>query len=46
MGMKIATDFARAGWRVGIAARNEERLRAVRDLFPDRIVYSTIDVTA
>ena len=46
MGMKIATDFARAGWRVGIAARNEERLRAGRDLFPDRIVYSTIDVTA
>ena len=46
MGMKIATYFARAGWRVGIAARNEERLRAVRDLFPDRIVYSTIDVTA
>lgn len=46
MGMRIATDFARAGWRVGIAARKEENLRAVRDLFPDRIVYSVIDVTA
>lgn len=46
MGMRIATDFARAGWRVGIAARKEENLRAVRNLFPDRIVYSVIDVTA
>lgn len=46
MGMRIATDFARAGWRVGIAARNETKLRAVKDLFPDRIEYSVIDVTA
>ena len=46
MGMRIATDFARAGWRVGIAARNESKLRAVKDLFPDRIEYSVIDVTA
>lgn len=46
MGMRIATDFARAGWRVGIAARKEENLRAVADLFPDRIAYSVIDVTA
>lgn len=46
MGMRIATDFARAGWRVGIAARNEERLRAVKELFPERIEYSVIDVTA
>lgn len=46
MGMRIATDFARAGWRVGIAARNEERLRAVKEMFPERIEYSVIDVTA
>ncbi len=46
MGMRVATDFARAGWRVGIAARNEERLRAVKDQYPDRITYSVIDVTA
>ena len=46
MGMRIATDFARAGWRVGIAARNEQRLTAVRGLFPDRITSSVIDVTA
>lgn len=46
MGMRIATDFARAGWRVGIAARNEDRLKTVKELFPDRIEYAVIDVTA
>lgn len=46
MGMRIATDFARAGWRVGIAARREERLKEIKDLFPDRIEYSAFDVTA
>ena len=46
MGMRIATDFARAGWRVGIAARREERLKEIKDLYPDRIEYSAFDVTA
>ncbi len=26
MGMRIATDFARLGWRVGIAARREDQI--------------------
>ena len=46
MGRRIAEDFARAGWRVGIAARNEDRLREVKDIFPERITYTAIDVTA
>lgn len=46
MGRRIAEDYARAGWTVGIAARNEERLREIRDLYPERITYSAIDVTA
>lgn len=46
MGRRVAEDFAKAGWRVGIAARNEDRLREIRDLFPERITYATIDVTA
>lgn len=46
MGKRIATDFARAGWRVGIAARREDRLKAVKDLYPERIEYSVMDVTA
>lgn len=46
MGMRIATDFARLGWRVGIAARRKDRLKAVKDLYPERIEYMTIDVSA
>lgn len=46
MGMRIATDFARLGWRVGIAARSEDKLRAIKNQYPDRIEYLTIDVTA
>lgn len=44
--MRVAQDFARAGWRVGIVARNEERLKAVQALYPDNISYAVIDVTA
>ena len=46
IGMRVATDFARMGWRVGIAARREERLKEIKALYPDRIEYLTIDVTA
>ena len=46
MGMRVATDFARLGWRVGIAARREDRLKEIKALYPDRIEYMTIDVTA
>ncbi len=46
MGMRVATDFARLGWRVGIAARREDRLKEIKALYPDRIEYMAIDVTA
>ena len=46
MGMRVAIDFARLGWRVGIAARREERLKEIKSLYPDRIEYMNIDVTA
>ncbi len=46
MGMRIATDFARLGWRVGIAARREELLKTVKDQYPDRVEYMAIDVAA
>lgn len=44
--MRVATDFARMGWRVGIAARREDSLAALKNLYPDTVEYSTIDVTA
>lgn len=46
MGMRIATDFARAGWRVGVAARRLDRLETIKELYPDRVACSAIDVTA
>lgn len=46
MGMRIAADFAKAGWTVGAAARSESRLRELKELAPAQITYSVIDVTA
>lgn len=46
LGARIATDFARRGFRVGIAARRATRLEEIRNLYPDNIVTETIDVTA
>ena len=44
MGMRIATDFARLGWRVGIVARREDRLKEIKELYPDRVEYMAFDV--
>lgn len=46
IGMRIATDFARMGWKVGIAARREDRLKEIQELYPENIIYKAIDVTA
>lgn len=46
MGMQVAADFAALGWRVGIAARREEPLKALKEQFPGNIEYMTIDVAA
>lgn len=45
LGQRIAMDFARAGWRVGIAARREAPLRAIKEAYPSNVAYSVIDVT-
>lgn len=46
IGRRIATDFARVGCRVGIAARRSEPLEEIRNLYPDNVAAMTIDVTA
>lgn len=46
IGRRVAVDFARMGWRVGIAARREDRLREVKEQYPDRIEYLAFDVAA
>ena len=46
LGERMATDFARAGWRVGVAARRVDRLQAIKDLYPENVAVAEIDVTA
>lgn len=46
IGLQVATDFARAGWRVGMAARRIEPMEALKDQFPGLIEVAAIDVTA
>ncbi|MDE5920774.1 MAG: SDR family NAD(P)-dependent oxidoreductase [Paramuribaculum sp.] len=46
IGRRMATDFARVGCRVGIAARRSEPLEEIRNLYPDNVAAMTIDVTA
>lgn len=46
IGMRVASDFARLGWRVGVAARRTEPLKALQQQYPKRIEYAAIDVTA
>lgn len=46
MGMRVASDFARFGWRVGVAARREDKLKELKALYPGRVEYITMDVAA
>ncbi len=45
IGQRMAADFARVGCRVAVAARREAPLKEMQKRYPDRVVYSTIDVT-
>lgn len=46
IGRRIAEDYAKAGWGVGIAARREDKLKEVAKAFPENVVYEAFDVTA
>lgn len=45
IGLRSAVILALAGWRVGVAGRNEKVLKRLKAKFPDRIEYERIDVT-
>ncbi|MBR1579538.1 MAG: SDR family oxidoreductase [Selenomonadaceae bacterium] len=45
MGRQIALELAEAGAHVLAIARNEERLKAVKDQYPELIDYKQLDVT-
>ena len=46
MGMRVASDFARMGWRVGVAARRLDRLEVLKSQFPEQMEAMAIDVAA
>lgn len=46
MGLEVAKLFLDRGCRVGGAARREDRLEALKQLAPDRVVTAALDVTA
>ena len=46
MGMEVAKLLLAEGYQLGIAARREDRLQALKQLAPGRVVTATIDVTA
>ena len=46
MGMEVAKLLLAEGYSLGVAARRENRLQALKQLAPDRVVTATIDVTA
>lgn len=46
MGMEVAKLLLAEGCTLGVAARREDRLQALKQLAPDRVEVATIDVTA
>ena len=46
LGQQVAKLFLERGWRLGIAARREERLMELKQLAPDRVEVQSLDVTA
>lgn len=46
MGMEVAKLLLAEDYQLGIAARREDRLQALKQLAPGRVVTATIDVTA
>lgn len=45
LGQRMAIDFARDGWQVGIAARRIDKLQQTQALYPERICVQQMDVT-
>ena len=45
MGMEVAKLFLDEGYRLGVAARREDRLQTLKQLAPDRVEVQAIDVT-
>lgn len=45
LGHAISRTYARRGWKVGVCARREDRLRELAAEFPGQVEWQTLDVT-
>lgn len=45
IGLSVAHEFAKRGVMVGMAARHTEPMRELQKLYPETVVYSSIDIT-
>lgn len=45
IGFEVARQLLAEGWKIGVAARREERLMALKDETPERVEVMTIDIT-
>ena len=46
IGYEVAKNFIADGWKVGVAARREEPLKALKDKYPEQVEYESIDVVS
>lgn len=44
-GLRAAIILALAGWKIGVAGRNEKVLKKLKERWPDQIEYEQIDIT-
>ena len=45
IGEHVAESLAATGWRVGVAGRKVDRMKALKEMFPDSIEWEAIDIT-
>lgn len=45
IGEHVAEALAATGWRVGVAGRKVERMKALKEMFPDAVEWEAIDIT-
>lgn len=44
-GLRATVILALAGWKIGVAGRNEKMLKKLKEKWPDQIEYEKIDIT-
>lgn len=45
IGLHLAETYAAMGWRVGVAGRNEEVMKKLKEMFPEQIEWEPVDIT-